>query len=733
MTRMQHPTSEPRQNDEEEELTLSDLLAQLLARKGWIVAATLIAGLVGVLIGQLPPNEYQARSVVQIEQRASGVQLPAELIGEFFQTGERESSLATEIHIINSRLILGPVVEELNTDDRAIPVTAPVIGDLMMRRRLPLVENLLPDAYARAGEDLAIGRLDLREALRGTALPLRVLEGRRYAMALPEGGVVEGEIGAPLTLDSAGTIRIDALTAPAGREFLIRKDPLHVAVARLRGGLSVRERGSSGIVDFRFNSTDPETSRERVNAIVASYQEQNLQRRSAEIDQSIAFIEEQLPEVRERLEAANAELSNYREERQSEELSLGTQELLSRAVELETQLEEINYRKQQMLQRLTENHPDYRSLIAEEERLQSRLAEVRGNLAEVPEAEQQLARLTQRVERARQLEAQLVDRVEQLRILRASTVGNIRVLDPAVTAQHVGPDRRMPAIAGAALGLVASALGIFLVNFLRRGVEDAREIEALGLPLFATINREASVMRADAADPAYGLALHDPQNTVVEALRGLRTGLQFSLAAAESNSLMITSCAPADGKSFIALNLAIVSARAGARVLLIDGDMRRGHLHKYFGLSRKASGLSETLAGSAGLAETLYHVPEIGLDFTPTGRRPPNPAELLASPRFKEFMDHVSGQYDLVIIDAPPALAVADPGIIGQHTGMSLLVVRHLASTKPEIQTAQKTLANSGVQLSGVLLNQFDQKRSRYGNYGTRYGYYYGGYKYRYD
>jgi tyrosine-protein kinase Etk/Wzc len=161
--------------------------------------------------------------------------------------------------------------------------------------------------------------------------------------------------------------------------------------------------------------------------------------------------------------------------------------------------------------------------------------------------------------------------------------------------------------------------------------------------------------------------------------------------------------------------------------------MRRGHLHKYFGLSRKASGLSETLAGSAGLAETLYHVPEIGLDFTPTGRRPPNPAELLASPRFKEFMDHVSGQYDLVIIDAPPALAVADPGIIGQHTGMSLLVVRHLASTKPEIQTAQKTLANSGVQLSGVLLNQFDQKRSRYGNYGTRYGYYYGGYKYRYD
>jgi tyrosine-protein kinase Etk/Wzc len=271
---------------------------------------------------------------------------------------------------------------------------------------------------------------------------------------------------------------------------------------------------------------------------------------------------------------------------------------------------------------------------------------------------------------------------------------------------------------------------VFLINALRRGVDDAGEIERLGLPLFATVGKNKRLTGLSSASPVYGLALEDPSNLTVEALRGLRTGLKFGMASTSSKVMMITSCVPSDGKSFISLNLAIVAAKAGSKVLLIDADLRRGMLRRYFGLARNEKGLSDLLSGAT--EEYIYHHEPSNLDFLPTGRMPPNPAELLESDVFATALKLFSDHYDLVIIDAPPALLVADPAIIGQHVGMAMLVVRHLQTSISEIQAAQKTLATAGVRLSGAVMNQYDERRSRYGRYG-RYGSYYGGYRYRYQ
>jgi tyrosine-protein kinase Etk/Wzc len=504
-------------------------------------------------------------------------------------------------------------------------------------------------------------------------------------------------------------------------------------VGSLSGALNIRERGTTGIVDFRYTGPDRDETVRIVNTVVEAYQDHNLRRRAAEIDQSIDFIEEQLPELRAELRQASTALSNYRQSQDGRELSISTQELLAQTVALETEIENLAFRREQLLQRLTPNHPDYRALEIEQERLQDRLADFRTRLADVPEAEQELARLTQQVERARLLELQLVNRVEQLRILRASTVGNIFVLEPAEVGSHIGPNRRNPIAIGAALGFILSALGIFGLNAMRRGIEDARDIEDLGLSLFGTVNKSPALVNTKASEARYGMAIDNPRDIVVEAIRGLRTGLRFSLAASQSKSLMITSCAPGDGKSFISLNLAVVSGQTGSRVLLIDSDMRRGFLRQYFGLARNAKGLSDVLSGSAAMNEAIQHYDDVGIDFMPTGAYPPNPAELLASPAFESMISELSPYYDLLIFDAPPVLAVADPGIIGQSTGMSLLVIRHLVTSKMELQSAQKTLANSGITLSGCVLNQFDMKAGRYGAYGAQYGSYYGGYNYKYD
>ena len=719
--------------DTDDELNLSDILAQIAARKWLIAGLALLGGLVGGIWGQLGPNESGASAVVQIEKRSTGMPLPEELIGNLLSTEQdRGSSFDTEIHVIRSRLVLAPVVARLDADTRVIPVRAPVIGDLLARRSLPVADWLLPDAYQRAGESLALDRLIVNDTLIGKSLTLRVSGPDSFEVTGPAGSGVEGRVGDVVELGTQARLRVAEIAAPVGREYTIVKEPMRKSVARLRGSLSVRERNSTGIVDFSVTSEAPDFSVKVVNAVVDSYREQNLQRRSAEIDQSITFIEGKLPDIRRDLNEATAALAAYREQQETLELSLGTQDLLDQLVQIQGRLEELDFREQQIAQRLTPNHPDYQSLLSERARLETRLEQMRADLQNVPAAEQELARLQERVVSARELERQLTARAEQLRVLKASAVGNIRVLEPAEVARLTGPNRKTPPLIGLVLGLIG-AIGLTLaLNVLRRGIEEAREVEETGLAVLGSINKEPALVGLKSGKAAYALARSDPGNIAIESLRGLRTGLRFTLAARSARTMMITSCAPADGKSFVALNLAMVNAQLGTRVLLIDADMRRGKLGRNFGITRRDNGLTQVLVGECELDAAIHRDAATGLDFIATGGMPPNPAELLESAAFSDLLSVLSETYDLVIVDAPPVLAVTDAAIIGQKTDISLMLIRHLVTTKPELQSALKTLEIAGITPAGAIINQYDMKKSRYGQYGSRYGYHYGAYNYRY-
>lgn len=717
--------------DVDDEIDLKDLLAQLLARKWMILFFVVLGTLLGAAWGLIPPSIFRASALVQIEQRSDKVFLPSELVGDLL-TGlqSQDSGLETEVHVIRSRLVLQPVVERLGEQTIVIPEGFPVVGDALARYDLPVLDEVLAPEHARAGESIDVSIFDLAESDPDNPFRLTVEGPETYALALPNGDVLSGRVGEELTLPNDGTMVVSDMTADTGREYLIYQQPLRKAVERIRGGLKISERDDTGIVDFDYETAQETKAVPLLNAVIREYMNQNLRRRSAEIDNSIAFIEEQLADNAIELEEANKELAEFRRNSEIVELAAGTQELLNTAVEMESRIDELEFQKEQLLQNLTINHPDVRAIEAEERRYQERLEEIRGELTRLPEVEQDLAVLVQRVEKARALEQQLRARVEQLRVLQASTVGNIRVLEPAEIAEPVGPNRLMPAALGGLLGLVLSAFGALALNALRRGVEDGREIEALGLPLFATINKAPQTIGIGSADKRYGLALHDPESLIVESMRGLRTGLKFAMASAESKTLMVSSCAPGDGKSFISLNLAIVSGQSGLKVLLIDADMRRGFLRKYFGLDRDHPGLSDVLTGKNKDCIQTYEKEKI--DFLATGRFPPNPTELLDSKAFEELLAWANEKYDLVIVDAPPVLVAADATIIGQQVGMKMLVVRHLVTTEPEILSAQKTLQTAGVRLSGAILNQYDESKSRYGRYGQKYGHYYGGYRYKY-
>ena len=725
-------TSDPGLDDDGDDIGLFDILTQLYSRKWRILLATFLGAVVGVFYGQLAPNQYRAEAVIHVEQNAQSIVLPEEVVGEAVGGRSASRGLNTEIHIIRSQLTLGPVVNRLHLDWQVAPNLLPVVGHLAERRALPFfTPDLLPE-YVRYGDRLELADLQVPDTLTGQRIEIRAQGDGRFTATLPGYDPVDGQVGQPLKFpDRAVSLTLKTLEAPAGRLFWVWREPVHVGVARLRGRLTISERFRSAIVDFRYTDPDRDRAREIVNAVIDSYQDQNLQRRSAEIDQSIAFIDEQLPAIRETLNAATEALRQYQLTRQETELSLGTQDLLSQAVALEAELEELAFREKQLAERITPNHPDYRALLLQRDRVTARLDELRAEIDALPEAEQELLQLTEDVSIARQVEAKMSERGDQLRVLKASTISNVVPLELAVAARQVGPDRRTPAVIGLALGLILAAGLVIAINMLRRGIDDAGAIEALGLPLFATVGRVKALAFGGRNPALYSLAENDPQNLVVEALRGLRTGLQFSLATAPHRSLMITSCAPGDGKSFVALNLATVWGQAGEKVLLIDTDMRRGVLRRNFDLPKKPRGLSDYLAGRAALEEVVHTDTGKQIDFIAAGSYPPNPSELLAAPAFEDLLARAHDAYDIVIVDAPPALAVTDPGIIGQKIGMSLMVVRHLITSPAEVKAALKILAASGVEPSGSIISQFNATKSRYGRDGAKYRYY-GGYRYKY-
>jgi tyrosine-protein kinase Etk/Wzc len=264
---------------------------------------------------------------------------------------------------------------------------------------------------------------------------------------------------------------------------------------------------------------------------------------------------------------------------------------------------------------------------------------------------------------------------------------------------------------------------------LNRGVTNPNDLEKLGLPVYAaipfsTIQKELDqkTYRKDRIGDARLLAMSHPTDPAIEGLRSLRTSLHFAMLEAANNRLMISGPSPQVGKTFVSANLAAVVAHSGQRVLLVDVDMRKGYLHKVFGVSVE-NGLSDVLAKHCELTAAIHHTAVENLDFIGRGQVPPNPSELLMHANFSAFLEHVSALYDLVILDTPPFLAVTDATIVGRQSGTNLIVARFEVNSVREVELTMRRYRQSGIELKGAIFNGIEKRSSAKYGYGA-YSYY---------
>ncbi|MFA0108081.1 polysaccharide biosynthesis tyrosine autokinase [Vibrio splendidus] len=715
-------TTQPSQQshtDNSDEIDLGKLLGILLDAKWLIMLSTFAFAVFGIAFALLSTPIYKADALIQIEEKSSGG--ISSMVGDMGELFSQESSATTEVEIIKSRMILGETVDKFNLTTVTAPSYAPIVGK----------------GFARLTGDInriVVSRFALPSYANGYGYTIQIVDAEKGTYQLvrdDERIVLKGKVGALATADDY-SIFVAGFESSNGFEFTIGKRSRLAAIEWLKSSLFLAEQGKqTGILQLSFEGENKQQISEILNHISQTYFLQNVKRNSAEAEKSLSFLESHLPGIKSELTGYEDVLNNYRQKNESIDLGLEAQSTLKVMVGLEAQLNQLTFKESEVSQKFTKDHPTYRALLDKRDVLLREKERLNKQIQKLPKTQREVLRMTRDVEVNQQIYIQLLNKVQELSIIKAGTVGNVRILDDAQAyARAVKPKKPLIVVLTTLLGGMLSVAFVLVKAAFHRGVESPDQIEQIGLPVYAAVpksdlqieltNRFKSKKVQTKGVQAL-LAESNPADLSVEALRGLRTSLHFAMLEAKNNVLMISGPAPGIGKSFISTNFAAVAAKTGQKVLLIDADMRKGYLQQSFGVKWE-NGLSDVLSSKQEFAQSVKSTPVENLDIITRGQVPPNPSELLMHPRFAELMEWAAKEYDLVIVDTPPVLAVTDPSIVGAFAGTTLMVARYGQNTIKEIDVARNRFEQSGIEVKGVIFNAIEKKASS--SYGYGYGYY---------
>ena len=738
----QAPVTKPHeQDDDNDEIDLMGLLGTLIDHKWLIAGVTGVFMAAGVAYALLATPVYQANALIQVEAKKNDM-LGFSDIGSMLG---KESPSATEIELIKSRRNIGAAVDNLKLDIEVEPNYFPLIGEFVARRFKPDAENpvasplLGMNSFAWGGEHLKLADLQLPQELLGTDLTLVAGEGGSFTLLDEDSNVlVKGQVGQAYEQNGV-KVQVESLQANPGTTFEVVRYPRLTTILNYQKDLDVSERGKeSGMVALALESPEPETAIRTLNEIARLYVQQNIERTSAEAAQSLGFLKDQLPQVRKDLEKAENALNAFQIRSKSIDISLEAKAILDQIVALDTSISTLKLQQAEMDRKFTPQHPAYRALMGQLAELTAKQNRLAKQVEGLPSTQQELLSLTRDLKVSTEIYTQLLNKSQELDVMRAGAVGNVLLIDTAdVDLRYpVKPKKALIVLIATLLGAFLSIAYVLFRKALNRGVENPDDIEKLGLPVYASIPFSSLQKVEDEKSPGGRgtrvtplLASSHPTDLAIEGLRSLRTSLHFAMLEATNNRLMISGPSPKVGKSFVSANLAAVIAQSGQKVLLVDVDMRKGYIHKMFGIPVE-NGLSDLLAKRCDL-DTAIHKTEVeNLDVIGRGQIPPNPSELLMHKNFSDFLEEISARYDQVILDTPPFLAVADAAIVGRQSGTNLIVTRFELNPAREVELTMRRFAQNGIELKGAIFNGVEKRASAKYGYGA-YGYY--NYEYKSD
>ena len=373
-----------------------------------------------------------------------------------------------------------------------------------------------------------------------------------------------------------------------------------------------------------------------------------------------------------------------------------------------------------------------RQAESERDQLSARIAGYERELMAIPAQSIELAQLQRDRVAAEALYGSLRGSLQEAQLAEQSQIGYAQIINPGFEpSDHYAPRRLRNVLLISLLALiVGAALAILRVRLDHR-INRPDDVRDLGLTLLGTIPDTTDVLKEDFAGQdrvvvqgrevdTHLIALLNPMASASESYRAVRTSVQFSRPDAVIETILVTSANPSEGKSTTSLNLAVVFAQAGRRVLVVDADLRKPTVHQKLGLPREP-GLVEALFEDGPVPESTVHEVADNLCVMPAGSTAPNPSELLGSSKMRKVIAQLQEDYDVVIFDAPPVLAATDAVLLSVQTDATVLVARAGSTKDFDVQSVTETLRGVGAVLIGVVLNGFDVNQA----YGYKYKYSY--------
>jgi tyrosine-protein kinase Etk/Wzc len=711
----------------EDTIDLKELFFSLIAQWKLIALCIILSLVCALLYLRTTQDIYSVDALIQVEDsKGAGT---AALLGDLSSMVDQKSPAQAEIEILKSRLVLGQVIQQLHLD-----LSISSTNDTAFQRLLnqdTYQTEYLPQAVIFHDNEHSFQIKKFNVPAEYLDKPLLLsFENKQFTLTdqKTDEVIFKGTLNQSNSV--LGSWNIDIFSPDTlNSSYNVQKMSLPAAVDSILGNYSVAEKGKlTGVLGLNYQGSDKEHITKVLNSILAAYSKQNIERRSAETAQTLKFLDEQLPELKQQLDVAEREFNKFREQYNTVDVTKESELYLTQSINLETQKIALEQKQAELSEKYTAEHPAIQQIDAQLAAINSKIKELNATLKQLPDLQRRYLQLYREVEVKQQLYTTLLNSYQQLRIAKAGEIGNVRIVDTAVLPiEPIKPKKLLVLLLSIFVGGFIGVLVALMRNMLRSGIKDSAQIEnELDLPVYATVPRSPvqenriNILKKKKNIPI--LAVKNSDDIAIESLRSMRTAIHFALNNARNNIIMISGPAPELGKSFVSTNLAVILAQSNKRVLLIDADLRRGYLHKYFHQDNQV-GLAEYLNGQQPLDKIVKTTEVKNLSVITRGKSPVNPSELLSTARLKDLLEQLSTQFDHIIVDTPPILAVTDGIIISQYAGVNLVIARYGKTQIKELELVVNRFEQASVKVTGIILN--DIQRTAGSSYGYNYAYAY--------
>ncbi len=726
-------------------LDIKFILSKLMRQKWLILGFTLISSLIGAFYVFTTMPRYVSTALIQVDGQLGSANSMQQMLGNIgitlSQNGQA-SPADIEIALIKSSFILQSVIEKLQMNVKVTPHYLPIIGASIARSRngRGLRKPLWGlSHFAWGGEKIRLTQFEIPHHYTGVNYRLRYDGKQQYTLFMPDGRfLLSGKVNELAVTQGSHLpsikILINELKANKGTYFDISITNDEAILHELAQSLSISDLGNkdktkTGVLQLALQGTNPHFIPAVLNTIVDYAIQRNIEKKSAEASKTLDFLNRQLPSVRVSLENAETALNEYRAKSGTIDITQEAKIILMQLSAVEQHIADVKLKKAEMLQDLTPVHPFIIALTQRQQQLQKEVRTLEKKIKIMPRTDQRALSLERDVKVKNQLYLLLLNKIQQLQVLKAGTLSDIRVLNMATDPiEPLSAHKYFKFIMSVLFGLLMGVMTVFMRDIIRQRQNNSELIEeCLGIPTFAIVpysmkqkqfNRE--IRRNPTANHFFVLALDSPKDIAIEGIRNLRTVLQLNVAQAKNNIISVLGASPSIGKSFISINLTQVLADTGKNVILIDCDLRKGKSNLHLG-KKKSPGFSEVLMGKHRVEEVIHHI-GVGFDFIAAGNYPRNPSELLMSSHFRSLLNKLSQQYDLVIIDTPPVLAVTDGIIIAKQSGTNLMVIGS-DDLLDELQLTVKRVKRNDIEIDGLIFNHKVHTEAAYGQCNYYYAY----------